>query len=113
MTGAVVNQIGQPQGLNAMPYLNQDERRKLLDDLRKMSFNKARGKLRRMDPTGRLAFLRNVQHSGQWMTRYDLPGLGTRVTLIEEMSLKEGKGRPRSDFQLREVIVEPTPDNRT
>jgi hypothetical protein len=98
-----------------MAYLNKQEREALLNELVNMSFNRAKGKLRRMDPKGRLAFHRNVQSPTSYHTRFDLEGLGTRVTLIErevdEPTKKEG--RVAAKFELAEVIVEPLPGNRT
>ena len=55
--------------------MNQ-ERDKLLDDLKEMKFNKAKYKLERIDPKGRLVYFRNVQSVGKWMTRFDLNSLG-------------------------------------
>ncbi|MDZ4766326.1 MAG: hypothetical protein SGI73_17430 [Chloroflexota bacterium] len=97
-----------------MAFLNRQERQTLLDELVQMNFNKAKGKLRRLDPKGRLAFYRNAQMSGRFHTRYELDGLGTRVTLVEqqiETAIKASKFT-KSEFELIEVIVEPTPDNR-
>lgn len=97
-----------------MAFLNQQEREALYNELKNMRFNQAKGKLRRMDPRARLAFLRNVQNVNQWVTRYELPGLGTRVTLVEQFDTHEQKsGKLRSDYALVDVIVEPTPENRT
>ena len=96
-----------------MAYLNEKERDDLLNKLKDMNFKKAKGKLERMDPEGRLAFYRNVQTVGKWMTRFDLTGLGTRVTLIEENHNPNQAGRNDNDFELVEIIVEPLPGNRT
>jgi hypothetical protein len=98
-----------------MAYLNESEREALLQDLSRMNFNKARGRLRRMDPQGRLAVYRNVQNTGEWVTRYDLVGLGTRVTLIEDCQERKTDGRVvvRPEFELVRVVVEPMPGNRT
>lgn len=105
-----------------MAYLNQQEREKLLEELVKMNnVPKARGKLRRMDPKVRLAYIRNMQQSGEYETRYDLHGLGTVVRLIETgdeetvFTDKPGSAavRMKPEFRLKEVIVEPMPENRT
>jgi len=98
-----------------MAYLNEDEREKLLDDLIKMNFNQARRKLRRMDPNVQLELFRNSQRVGEWMTRYELRGLGTIVTLIgSREDHNENPSNPvRVDYDLTRVVVEPTPDNRT
>lgn len=97
-----------------MAFLNRQEREQLLKELTEMNFNKVRGKLRRLDPQGRLAFFRNAQTSGKFHTRFELDGLGTRVTLVEERTDKDTKkpGFVKNAFEMVEVIVEPTPDNR-
>jgi hypothetical protein len=102
-----------------MAYLNQQEREKLLNDLKDMNFNKAKAKVRGLDRESRLAYYRNVQNTANRLyTRYDLPGLGTRVTLVEAGNLsslndKNFPERMRNKNSLVEVIVEPTADNRT
>jgi hypothetical protein len=98
-----------------MAYLDATERAELLRDLQTMSFNRAKGKLRMMDRKGKLAVYRNAQMSGKFYTRFDLEGLGTRVTLIErEIETPQAQAeRNTSKFELVEIIVEPTPENRT
>jgi hypothetical protein len=104
-----------------MAFLNRAEREQLLNDLKTMKFNRAKGKLRRMDPKGHIAYFRNAQESGSLSTRFELHGLGTVVTLIERNSatLKTNdaaganKVRSKSEYVLSEVVVEPTPENRT
>ena len=104
-----------------MAYLNREEREKLLNELTKMKAPRARGKLRRMDPKVKLAFLRNAQESGEYWTRYDLVGLGTVVTLVERgdeeqtFTDKEGSAPVRlsKDYTLTQVMVEPMPENQT
>lgn len=99
-----------------MAFMNQQEREKLQNELKGMNFNKAKGKVRRLDPKGLLAFYRNVQNTAsQLYTRYELPGMGVRVTLVEQ-----GSEQPISDsnklqakYELVDVQVEPTPDNKT
>lgn len=97
-----------------MAYLTEQERDVLLNELRNMTFRQAQGKLRRMDEKARMAYYRNAQQTGRWLTRYVLPGLGTRVTLVEthtKMATNKEK-RLKSEYEFVEVIVEPTPDNR-
>lgn len=98
-----------------MAFLNQQEREKLQNELKKMKFNKAKGKVRRLDPKGRLAFYRNVQNSAdQLYTRYELPSLGVRVTLIEErdtLPISESE-KLKTKLELVDVIVEPTAENK-
>jgi hypothetical protein len=101
------------QGID-MAFLNANERLALLEDLRKMTFRQAKWKLQKMDPKGRTAMYRNVQGVNRWLTRIDLVGLGTRVTLVEhKKDIDESGGRQKAEYELVEVIVEPTPENRT
>jgi hypothetical protein len=96
-----------------MAYLNEQERDKLLNDLKDMKFNGAKGKLARMDPKGRLAYYRNVQMSGESHTRYILDGLGTIVTLVEVNHTKNTEARNKQDYEFVNIIVEPTASNNT
>lgn len=99
-----------------MAYLNESERDKLLHDLTKMNFNQARRKLRGMDQKGKLRIFRTVQNVNEWWTSYDLVGLGTSVTLIEQRVDKwEGSpdDRDQAKYELERVIVTPMPGNRT
>jgi hypothetical protein len=96
-----------------MAYLNTEKREALLNELRSLTFDQAKARLRRMDPDGRLAIYRNNQASDRWYTRYDLEGLGTRVTLVEKHGDVAGGRRMKSYYELIEVIVEPTADNQT
>ncbi|MBC6938129.1 MAG: hypothetical protein DWB42_20190 [Chloroflexi bacterium] len=92
-----------------MAYLNEQQRAQLRDELKNLKFNQAKGRLRRMDPKARLVFYRNSQQVGRWLTRYDLESLGTRVTLVEQNRVSSSM---RSEWELVDVKVEPTPDNR-
>jgi hypothetical protein len=97
-----------------MAYLNAQEREALLQELKKLNtFNRAKGRLQRIDPKGRLALFRNNQSTGKWITRFDLSGLGTRVTLVEEFKPRPKHSKQRADYELIDIIVEPLPDNRT
>jgi hypothetical protein len=97
-----------------MAYLDANERAKLLEELRHLTFNQAKGRLRSLDPKVRLVFMRNAQRVNEWATRYELPTLGTRVTLVEERDTKDDVGdRDKVLYTLKQVIVEPTPQNRT
>lgn len=96
-----------------MAYLNRQERENLLKELQKLNFNKAKHKLIRMDPKGRLACFRNNQTTGKWITRFDLLGLGARVTLVESNRVETQHGKQKSIYELVEIIIEPTADNRT
>lgn len=96
-----------------MAYLNQQERDQLLDELKTMKFNRAKGKLARMDPKGWLAYYRNVQASGEWHTRFVLDGLGTIVTLVELNHAANNQPRNKQRFEFVKVIVEPVPANHS
>lgn len=97
-----------------MGYLTEQQREALARELKRMNFKQANWKVKRMDPRGRLVFYRNAQQARRWLTRYELEGLGTRVTLVEEHVARPRPNgqRMESDFELVDVIVEPTPDNR-
>jgi hypothetical protein len=94
-----------------MAYLNEQQRQALVDELAKMKFNKAKAKVRGLDPKNRLVLYRNSQSVGRWLTRYDLPTLGTRVTLVESHQDEEYEGKLKSEFELSAVLVEPLPGN--
>lgn len=96
-----------------MAYLNEQERDDLLNKLKDMKFNRAKYRLARMDPKGRLAYYRNVQKSGEWHTKYVLEGLGTIVTLVEVSHSENTDYRNKQNFEFVNIIVEPTPSNRT
>jgi hypothetical protein len=96
-----------------MAYLNAQQREELLNELKNMRFNRAKGKVRGMDDKSRLVFYRNAQRTGRLMTRYDLPTLGTRVTLVEGMDEKDNGGKLKAEYALSEVWVEPLPGNKT
>lgn len=96
-----------------MAYLNEQERDKLLDELKDMKFNRAKGKLERIDPKGRLVYFRNAQMSGEWHTKFVLEGLGTIVTLVEKNKTANTDAKNKQDYEFVNIIVEPTPGNRT
>lgn len=97
-----------------MAFLNKEERDALLDEIKDLKFNQIKGRLRGKDPKNRLAYYRNVQRVNEWTTRYVLPTLGTQVTLVENLEVNEaGKTIVKTDYHLVEIIVEPTPENRT
>lgn len=95
-----------------MAYLNEGERRSLLDELSGMRLWRAKFKLRLMDPKVRLLYLRNAQRSGEWHTKYVLESLGTQVTLVETNQAENSEYRNKQKFEFVNVIVEPTADNR-
>ncbi len=94
-----------------MAYLNQAERKSLLDELSGMRLWRAKFKLRLMDPKARLVYLRNAQQSGEWHTKYVLESLGAQVTLVEVNHAANDQVRNKQNFEFVNVIVEPTPDN--
>ncbi len=94
-----------------MAYLNAEQREKLVDDLKGLPFNKAKGKVRGMDANSRLVFYRNSQGVGRWLTRFDLPSLGTRVTLVESHKDTDKHGKIKSEYDFSEVIAEALPGN--
>lgn len=95
-----------------MAHLDEAGRKALLDELSGMKFNRAKFKLLRMDPAGRLLYYRNVQHSGEWHTKFVLAGLGAAVTLVEVNHAENDQYRNKQNFEFVNVIVEPTADNR-
>ena len=98
-----------------MAYMNAEQRAQLAQELIQLKFNQAKWRLRRMDAQGRLAFFRNTQQIGGLVTRFVLPTYGVAVTLVEgHRSEAEAESKKlRTKNSLREVIVEPTADNRT
>jgi hypothetical protein len=99
-----------------MAYLNTQERAELLEQLKKMRFRRAKGKLRGMDRKGRMAYYRNAQQTGELVTCFELDGLGTRVYLIERLKEKpfyEKEDRKKPVYEYVEVTVEPMAENRT
>ncbi len=94
-----------------MAHLNAEQREKLVNELKGMPFNKAKGKVRGMDESSRLVYYRNAQGVGRWLTRYDLPTLGTRVTLVESHQDTDKNGKIKSEYELAEIIAEALPGN--
>lgn len=103
-----------------MAFLNRAEREQLLNELKVMKFNRAKAKLRRIDPKGHMAYFRNAQESGKLYTRFELVGLGTVVTLVESgedvqtttTAAGANATRQKRETTLLEVIVAPTSENR-
>lgn len=98
-----------------MAYLNTQEREALLTELKALDFFHAKRRLMTSDKKGRLRYYRNAQRSGFLETRFDLEGLGTRVTLVEKHDRTPNAKKPEvydSQYELVDIIVEPLPDNR-
>jgi hypothetical protein len=96
-----------------MAYLNQQGREDLVNELKQYKFMQAKGRARRKDPEARLVYWRNAQGVGRLLTRYDLPTLGTRVTLVEGVDEIAKNGKLKADYTLVEVLAEPLPGNNT
>ena len=96
-----------------MGYLNEQQREALVNELKTLKFNQAKGKLRRMDPKAQLVYQRNAQGVDRWLTRYDLQSLGTSVTLVEENRVVSEDSRLENKWRMVEVIAEPTSDNHS
>jgi hypothetical protein len=97
-----------------MAFLNKQERDELLDEIKDKRFNQIRNICYRKDPQARLAYHRNVQMSGKWSTRYVLEGLGTQVTVVENIEQDQDSNDRirRRKYKIESIIVEPTADNR-
>ena len=96
-----------------MAYLNQQERDQMAEDLKDKTRQQIRGYVNRRDPKTRLAYWRNAQESGKWMTRYVLPTLGTMVTVYESVAEKPKGWFNKRDYTIEQIVVEPTANNRT
>lgn len=96
-----------------MAFLNTQQRQDLLNELINLRFNRAKGKVRGMDEKSRLVFYRNAQQNGRLLTRFDLPTLGTRVTLVEKVDAADRNGKLKAEYDLAEVTVEALPGNNT
>ena len=89
-----------------MANLSEAERQALLEELAGMKFNRAKGKLARMDRDSRLLYYRNVQQSGEWHTKFVLEGKGIAVTLVEVNHAANDQARNKQNFEFVNVIVE-------
>ncbi len=104
-----------------MAYLTSQQREALRTELRTLKFNQAKGRIRRLDPKGRLAFLKNSQATGSLHTAYDLPTLGVRVILVEDeqhvVDETNNAGSTPTLFasktQFVDVLVHPLADNKS
>jgi hypothetical protein len=98
-----------------MEFLNAEARQKLANELVDMKYERAKQKLLKMDPQGRLAFFRNTQRVGSLMTKVVLPSFGAAVTLVEKHSSSTDpiSSKIKGDNKMVEVIVEPTADNKS
>lgn len=92
-----------------MATMSHDEQQKLAHELVNLSFNGAKGRLRRLDPKNSMAFFRNSQSPTRLHTRYNLHTEGISVTLIEEMTeAPTGHGSTfKSVYKIAQVIIDP------
>lgn len=95
-----------------MAFMNKDERDALLDEIKDKKFNQIRGYVHRKDADARLAYYRNVQESGHWMTRYVLEGLGTKVTVYEKINEQDKGWFNKRKYEITQIVIEPTDENR-
>ena len=82
--------------------LSEKEMQELAEKLVEMPVNKARGYTRRLDPDSELQMFR-VGFGPEILTKYNLPGLGVSVTLVELLTSQPVGGesdglRSKSDF---------------
>jgi hypothetical protein len=98
-----------------MTYLNAEQREQFAQGLAKQKFNQAKWRLLKMDPKGRLVFFRNTQDVGYLMTRFELPTSGVMVTLYEHPGSKTDSITKKTTVanSMAQVVVEPTPDNKS
>jgi len=92
--------------------MNEQEQKKLADHLASMSYNKARGEIRRLDTAANLKYWRNSMHTNEYHTLYELPNIGLKVILVEEGRKEEQepiKGIPvnKNNIVYVEARVEP------
>ncbi|MEL6307036.1 MAG: hypothetical protein AAFN11_05460 [Chloroflexota bacterium] len=95
-----------------MAFMNKAERDALLDDIKDKNFNRIRNTIYRKDKKARLAYFRNVQESGMWMTRYIMEGAGAQVTVYEDIEEEQKEGFSKRTYNITQIVVEPTADNR-
>lgn len=98
-----------------MAYLNAQQRDQLRDELKTMKLGRAKGKVKGMDRKSRLVLYRNMQRVGEFTTTYELPTLGVKVSMIEADTLGESVSKGTANkktYDLLDVLVNPTPDNK-
>ena len=94
-----------------MPTMTEQDRARLRNELMQLSYGRAKGRINRLDPAARLRHWRNAQRSGEWHTTYDMPGTGTRVTLVETIDpAPAGERVYKRNYTLVDVRVEPLPE---
>lgn len=93
-----------------MAFMNKQERDAMLDKMNGKSFQQIRGIVNSTDKKARIAYYRNVQETGKWMTRYIMEGAGTIVTLTE--ILEDAPRGNKKHYRITEIELEPTDENR-
>ncbi|PJF37071.1 MAG: hypothetical protein CUN49_02215 [Candidatus Thermofonsia Clade 1 bacterium] len=94
-----------------MPVImGQYEIEALAKRLAKMRFNRAKWYIRNLDPKCRLDIFR-VAVGNEWHTRFTLPTLNLRITLVEKHETQgEHKRGLKARFRYVEARVEPIPE---
>ena len=96
-----------------MAYINQQQRDHLRNELLQLSYNKAKGRINRIDPNSRLRYWRNAQRTGEWHTAYDMPALGVTVALVETIDpAPTGERIYKRSYNFVDVRVDPLPENK-
>lgn len=98
-----------------MAFINKQEREELERELKEMNdFTQVKRRLFTIDQKGRLVYFRNAQYTNRLMTRFDLEGLGTRVTIFEKHSREPDESGQfwNSHYEFLDVEVEALPENR-
>jgi hypothetical protein len=95
-----------------MAFLSKSERDALAEEIKDKNFGQIRAYVHGKDPKARLAYFRNVQESGKWMTRYVLEGLGTMVTVYEALEAEKKGWFSKHKYLIDKIVIEPTKDNR-
>lgn len=98
-----------------MPVIvGEVEMRDLAQKLIKMRFARAKGYIRSLDKKRRLDFFRISVGAQEIQTRFTLPTLGLRITLVERHELTGAPnylGLRRTRFRYEEARVEPLPES--
>ena len=96
-----------------MAFLSKDERDALAEEIKNKNFGQIRGYVHGKDSKSRLAYFRNVQESGKWMTRYVMETLGTMVTVYEDLKEEKKGWFSQRKYEIDKIVVEPTKSNRS
>ncbi len=98
-----------------MPVImGEVEMRDLAQKLIKMRFARAKGYIRGLDKKCRLDYYRNSIGDGKYETRFTLPTLGLRITLMQRHEVTGApnfQGLRRTRFRYEEARVDPLPES--